>query len=214
MAVDTIAVGRHVVVILAQGSHAVVTDAAIVSNALVFEPGIGKGGRCMTQRTIVADWNVGWVDLGRGAGGIDSVVAGCTVVHDSAVIEDGRLKTAAGGVTETTILGCHNVTRVHAFCRTRAVGYVTGIATYREYGGIVVIDKRVGEINCVMAQGTIGRGHRVRRSRRFGPGTKGNKTGAAIVAGGAITGDAFVCQHRCRCETGHRMADVTILAGR
>jgi len=180
----------------------------------VFEPGIGEGRRGMAQRTIVGDWDMGRVDLGRGANGIDPAVAGRTVVHYPGVIEYSRLKAATGGVADLAILGCIKVAGVPTFCPASAIGYMTGIAAYGQHCRVVVVDKRIGKIGRVMAQSTIGRGSRVRWSRRLASGTKRNKTRAAIVAGGTIAGNACVCKHRCWGETCSRMTDVAILASR
>ena len=75
-----------------------------------------------------------------------------------------------------------------------------------------MVDKCVGKINRVMAQGTIGRGYRVRRSGCLCSGPERNKV--AIVTGEAIAGDTLVGQHRGRREPGNGMADIAILCRR
>ena len=74
---------------------------------------------------------------------------------------------------------------------------MTGIAAHGQYRRIIMVDKRVAKINCIVAQGTVGRGYRVRRSRRLGSGANGSNSGkVAIVAGDAIAGNALVGKHR------------------
>ena len=75
-----------------------------------------------------------------------------------------------------------------------------------------MVDKCVGKTNRVMAQRTIGRGYRVRWSGRLFSGPERNKV--AIVTGDTIAGDTLVSEHRCRGESGDRMASVTILTSR
>jgi hypothetical protein len=72
-----------------------------------------------------------------------------------------------------------------------------------------MVDKCVGKINRVMAQGTIGRGCRVRRSGCPGPGS--NSREVAVVAGDTIIGDTLVSQHRCRRESIDIVANIAIL---
>ena len=57
-------------------------------------------------------------------------MTGRTVIHDTGMVEHGRLEAATGGVADPTILGCHNVADVHTFRCARAIGYMTGIAAY------------------------------------------------------------------------------------
>ncbi len=139
-------------------------------------------------------------------------MAGRTVVNDADMTEHGRFKAAASCVTDTAILGGRNVAGVHAFCRARAIGYMTGIAARGQHGWVAVVDERVCKTNRVMAQGTIGRGYRVRRTGCFGPGAYGsNSRKVAIVTGDTIAGDTLVSQHRCLREPGNGMADIAIL---
>ena len=128
------------------------------------------------------------------------------------MIEYGRLEAAAGGVADPAILGCQNVADVHSFRRARAIGYMTGIAARGQHSWIVMVDKRIGKTNRVMAQRTIGRGYRVRWSGGLCSGPERNK--ATIVTGDTISGDTLVGQHRCRREPGNGMANVTILGRR
>ena len=85
-------------------------------------------------------------------------MTGRAIIDDIDMIEHRRLKAATGCVTDTAILVCCNVADVHTFCRAGPISYMTGIAARGQHGRVVVIDKRVGKIGCVMAQGTIGRG--------------------------------------------------------
>ena len=78
-----------------------------------------------------------------------------------------------------------------------------------------MVDKRIGKTNRVMAQGTVGRGCRVRRSGRFGPGSNGsNCREVSIVTGDTIAGDALVSQHRCRREAVDIVTNIAILCRR
>ena len=217
VAVPAISVGRHMVgrgrfssggcTIVARRTGIIDTD------KLVIKPGTGEGRRGMAQRTIIGDWNMGRVNLGRGADGIDPVVTGRTVVHDAGVIKHRWGKGTSGHVTDTAILGSRDVVGpgILTGCSDAVVA---GVAAGGEHGRVAVVDKRVGEIGCIMAQSTIGRGCRVRRSSCLASGAKRNKTRTAIVAGGTIAGNARVCQHRCWFETCNRMTDIAILAAR
>ena len=167
----------------------------------------------MAHRTILGDRNVGWVNLGIGAGRNDAIVARRTVVDDTGMIEHRRRKCAAGHVTDSAILGCYDVVDLGVLAG-RIGTVVAGITAHCQHGGIAVVDKRVGKISRVMTQRAIGRSCRMRRSRCLSPGSKCDKTGAAIVAGSAITGNALVSQHRGWREAVDVMTNVTILGRR
>ena len=149
VAVDTIAVGWHVVVILARGGNTIVAEYAVVHDALVFKTRIGEGRGGVAQRAIVGDGDVRRIDLGRGAGCIDAVVAGSAVIDDPGMIEYRRCEGATGYVADPAILGRGDVIGLGnlAGCIDAVVA---GIAAYGEYGRIAVIDERVGKIGCVM----------------------------------------------------------------
>lgn len=213
MAVDAIAIGWHMVVVFAGGGNAIVTGPAVVRDALMVKCGLGKCCGGMAHRTILGDRNVGWIDLGVGSGRNDAIVARRTVVDDPAMIEYSRCKRSAGYMADSAILGCYDVVDLGVLAG-RIGAVVAGIAAHSQHGGVAVVDKRVGKIGRVMAQGTVGRGCRVRRSRRLSPGSKGDISGAAVVAGDTVTGNAFVSQHRGWGEGVDIMANVTILGSR
>lgn len=130
MAVDAITVGRHMEVVFADSGITVMTGDTVVDDALVFKPGVGKRCWSMAYRAILGGWNVGRIDFRVLANGVDTIVAGCAVIHDTGMIEHRRLEAAACYVAETAILGCCNVARVHTFCGTSPIGYMTGIAAH------------------------------------------------------------------------------------
>lgn len=167
----------------------------------------------MTYRTILGiDWNVWRIDLGAGAGSNDAVMAGSAVIDDAGMIEHRRRKAAAGRVADTTILGCHHVGRINLGVFTGSGNTVAGVATGRQYGGIAMVDKRVGKCSCIVAKSTIFVSYRMRRGGRLCPGPKTRKT--TIVAGNAVIDDASVSEHRGRRRKRvDIVANVAILAG-
>jgi len=206
--VDTISAGRHMEIAFAGRGIAVMTGHTVIGDALVIERGIGKGCWRMAHRAILGNRDVGRVDLCIRAGCIDAIVAGGAVAHDSPMIEHRWRKGPAGHVADTAILGCRDVIGLVDF--TSSIDTVmAGIAAHGENGGVAVIDKRVGKIDRVVTQGTIGGSDRVRWRRGFLPGAKRNKI--AIVTGDTIAGDTRVGQHCGWRESGNRMTDVTIL---
>ncbi len=195
------------------GGNTIVTVRTVIHDTLVFESGVGKGGRGMAHRAIPGNRNVVGIGLRGRAGGDNPVVTGHAVIHDTGMIEHRRGKAAAGHVTGTTILGGYDVRRIDLRIFTGGGNAVmTGSAADGEHGGVGVIDKGIGKTSRVMAKSAIGRGCRMRRSGRLSSGAERYKI--AIMAGGTITGDTCVSQHRCRCEPGNRMAGVTILTSR
>lgn len=211
--ITTVSVGRHMEVVFAGGGNPIMTGRTVIHDALVFEPGVGKGGRGMTHRTIVGGWNVVGINLRILASGVDTIVTGRAVIHDTGMIEYRRLEAAASRVTDSAILGSCNVGWIDL--RILAGGdntVMAGITADGQHRRVVVIDEGDGKIGRVMAKSTICRSHRVRRSGRLAPGSKGHET--TIMAGDTITGNTRVRQHRCRGEPGNRMASVTILPSR
>ena len=83
----------------------------------------------MAQRAILSGRNVVGVHAYCRASPI-GYMTGSTVIHDTGMIEYGRLEAAACYVADTAILGCYNVAGVHTFCRTGPIGYMTGIAAH------------------------------------------------------------------------------------
>jgi len=211
VAVDAIAVGGHMEIVFSGRRSAIVTGHTVIGDALVFKRGTGKGRGVMAQFAFVCVCVlVNIVDcVIRRSGRRSTIVAGCTVVNDAGMIEHGRFKAAASCVTDTAILGGRNMAGVHAFCRACAIGYMTGVAARGQHGRIVVVDKCIGKINRVVAQGTILGRHRMIRRIRFRPGAERGKV--AIVAGSTIAVDTLVGQHRGRREPGNGMADIAIL---
>jgi len=162
----------------------------------VIKRSTGKSGGVMAHRAILGCRNVADVHAFCGTAPIGHMTGG-TVIHDTGMIEYGWLEAAAGGVANAAILACHKVAGVHTFCRTSAIGCMAGIAAHGQHGRIIVVDKRIGKINRVVAQGTVGGGYRVRWAGRLGPGADGSNSGkVAIVTGDAIAGDAHVGKHR------------------
>ena len=187
------------------------TGCTVVDDALMFKPGISKGSRSMAYRAILGDGDVRRVGFGGGAGCVDTIVAGRTVIDDTGVIEYSRCKGSAGHVTDAAILGGYHMGRIDLRIFASGGGTVmAGIAARGQHDGIAVIDKRVGKTNRVMAKSAIVSGSGMWRCGCLPPGTQSSK--AAIVAGHAITGDTLVRQHRSWCESGYRMASITILA--
>ncbi len=211
--VAAVTVGRYMKVALAGGGNTIMTIRTVIHDTLVFESGVGKGSRGMAHRAILGNRNVVGIGLRARAGGGNTVVTGYAVIHDTGMIEHRRGKAAASHVTGTTILGGYDVRRIDL--RIFAGGgntVMTGNAADGEHGGVGVVDKRIGKSSRVMAKSAIGRGCRMRRSGRLSSGAERQKI--AVMAGGAITGDAGVSQHRCWCEPGNRMAQITILISR
>jgi len=85
-----------------------------------------------------------------------------TVVDDAGMIEYRRFEATARRVAGAAILGGCHVAGVHAFCRSGAIGYVTGITAHGQHRRIGVVDECVGKIKRVMTQGTVLGGYRVR----------------------------------------------------
>lgn len=131
VAIDAIAIGWHVVVVFTRGGDAVVTGGAVTRYVLVIERGLGKSRGQVASRAILgADRNMGWISLGGGAGCNHAIVARYTVVDDAGMIENRRLETAACRVAGIAILVCRHVAGIHAFRRTGAIGYMTGITAH------------------------------------------------------------------------------------
>jgi len=156
----------------------------------VFEGGTGKGGCVVAHRAILGCRNVAGVHAFCGTTPIGHMT-GRTVIHDTGMVEHGRLEAAAGDVADPAILGCHNVADVHTFRCARAIGYMTGIAAHGQHGRIVMVDKRVGKTNRVMAQRTIGRGYRVRWIGCIVLFSGPERNKVAIVTGDTIAGDTL-----------------------
>jgi len=189
------------------------TGCTVVHDALVFKPGIGKGSRSMAYRAILGDGDVRRVGFSGGAGCVDTIVAGRTVINDTGMIEYCRCKGSAGHVTDAAILGGYHMGRIDLRIFASGGGTVmAGIATRGQHRGVGMVDIGVGKISRVMAKCAIVSGCGVWGCGCLPPGTQSSK--AAIVAGSTITGDTLVSQHRGWCKPGHRMAGITILASR
>ena len=189
------------------------TGCTVIHDALMLKPGIGKGSRSMAYRAILADGDVRRVGFGGGAGCVDTIMAGRTIIDDTGVIEYSRCKGSAGHVADAAILGGYHMGRIDLRIFASGCGTVmAGIAARGQHGGVGMVDIRVGKISRVMAKSAIVSGCGMWRCGCLSPGTQSSK--AAIVAGHAITGDTLVRQHRSWCESGHRMASITILASR
>ena len=213
MAVDAITVGRHMEVAFADSRITIMTGDAVVDDALVFKVGVGERCWRMAYRAILGDGDVPRVSFGIGAGCIDTIVAGRTVINDTGVIEYCRCKGSAGHVTDAAILGSWHVRWIDL--RTFASSgdtIVAGVAAGGQHGGIGMVDIRVAKISRVMTESAILSSRRMWRCGRLAAGTQASK--AAIVAGHTITGDSLVGQHRGWFKPGHRMAGITILASR
>lgn len=128
--IATVCIGRHMEVAFTGGGNPIMAGCTVIHDTLVFEPGIGKGGRGMTYRAILGGWYVAGVGFGVLTGCVYTIVAGCTVIHDTGMIEYRRLEAAACCMADSAILGCRDVVGVHTFCRTSPIGYMTGIAAY------------------------------------------------------------------------------------
>ncbi len=90
------------------------------------------------------------------------VVAGVAAVDDTRVIIGSGCK-GAGRVTNAAVIDGWHMSGVHAYCRTRPVGNMTGEAAIAHDTGM--IESRTGEIVGVMADTTILGGSGVRRYR-------------------------------------------------
>ena len=76
VAIDAIAVSRHMVVVFTGGSSAVVTGDTVVGYVLVIKRGLGKRRGRMAHRAILgADRNMRRIGLGGGAGCNNAVMA-------------------------------------------------------------------------------------------------------------------------------------------
>ena len=144
-------IGRYVVKMFAGGGSAVVTGCTVASDALVVEPGTGKLGRVVTQRTILGRR---YRDVGGSQpSGRNAIVTAGTIVDDALVIENGAGETARQ-VAGTTVLRGRQVTDIHSDC-----GHVivTGIAAATDDIRTVVIDvgrrKRAGIVTTAAVTG-------------------------------------------------------------
>ena len=90
----------------------------------MIEPGTSKSGGVMAQRTIFACGKVAATLDGRYCS--RAIVAGCTVIYDTAMIEY-RVCKGAGYVTDRAILVCQNMAAIlhGAHRRTRRIVSVT-----------------------------------------------------------------------------------------
>jgi len=129
-----------------------------------------------------------------------AVVAGCTIIGDSGMVEHRRAE-GAGYVADSAILVGSNMPGILAGCSHP----VTGIAALADYVGARVIDDRGYEGELVVAVAAIA-GYRNMIDRHAD-----RATGVVItvVAGSAIAGDFAVIENTVG-EGGLRMADVTI----
>lgn len=190
MTLNAIPVSRHMVIVFSNGGIAIVTGCTVTQDALVIKLGTGKGFCVMAHGAILRRRN--WNMVLRQAGRRNTVVAGRAVIHNAGMVKHGWCKGTPGHMTDTAILGCHHVGRVDLGVFTGCGNTMAGIAAHGQHSGIAVVDKSVGKIGRIVAQGTVGRSYRVRRSRRLPSGSQGNKTRAAVMARDTITGNALV----------------------
>ena len=193
--IAAVTVGRHMEVAFSGGSNTIMTACTVIHDALVLEPGVGKGSRGMAHRAILGGWNVVGVDLRILAGGGNSIMAGRAVIHDTGMIEHRWFEAAAGHVADPAILGGCNVGRIDLRSFAGSGNTVmAGIAAHSQNRRVGVVDIECGiEIVGVVATAAIGRGCRVLRSGRLGPGPNGsNCCEVPVVAGDTIAGDTLV----------------------
>jgi hypothetical protein len=65
----------------------------------------------------------------RHAGRGNTIVAGCTIIDDTAMIEHRGCKAATRGMTDAAVLGCRNVGWIHLRILTRGVSTVVAGVT-------------------------------------------------------------------------------------
>lgn len=208
VAVDAIPVGRHMVIVFSGGSSAIMTGRTVVHDALVIKPGTGKGLRVMAHRAIPGCVLVNCVI--RRPGRCSTIVAGRTVIYDTGMIEHRRRKGTAGYVTDTAIFRCVLVNRVIRRPDYRS-SVMTGLTTSTRNIRAVVVDKRGGKVNRVVADNAIRGGVLMNCRRRRFSGVKPDII--AIMARDTIAGDAHMVENR-GCEHISRVAKVTILVCR
>lgn len=193
MTINAIRISRHMGIVFSNGGISIVTGRTITLDTLVIEMGLGKGRGNMAHRAVlIIDRNVRRIDLGTRAGCSDSIVTRGAVIDNTGMVKRGWCKATSGHVADAAILGCHHMRRVDLGVFTSCSNTMAGIAAHGQHGGVAVVDKRVGKIGRIVAQGTVGRCYWVRRSRRLPSGSKCDKFGAAVMARDTITGNARV----------------------
>lgn len=191
VALDTITVGWHMVIGFSSGGITIVTRRTVINDALVIKLGTSKGRGGMARRAIQRGRNVGGIDFGILAGRRNTIVAECTVINDTGMIEHRWRKCTAGYVTDDTIFVCVNMVdfRNLASC----IGtIVAGIAPITHNVRVGVVDKGGDKYSRVMTYGTVCGGILMNWRIRLSYGSGCNVIHTPIMARGTITGDTHV----------------------
>jgi hypothetical protein len=100
--VDTITVGRYMVIVFSGGGIAIVTGHTVTYDVLVIKMSAGKHRSVMAQRAILDGWGL-MNCVTRRPGRRSTIVAGPTFINDIGMIEHRRGEGTAGYVTDTAI---------------------------------------------------------------------------------------------------------------
>jgi len=141
--VAAVSVRRHVEVGFSGGGITIMTGRAVVHDILVIKLGTGKGGGVMAYRAILGGRSMVGVHTFRCPGSI-GYMTGSAVIHDAGMIEYGRLKAAAGHVTDITILIRQNVGGIEIFT-LRLDTVMAGLAAFTHNVRAHMIDKSRGK---------------------------------------------------------------------
>lgn len=141
---DTVLGCRQMIYRLSGADGTVVTVCAIANHARMVKNCPGKGHCIVTVRAILV--------VGSGRDVIDRLTrTDHVVVARGAVSNDTDMIIGAGGkcprgMANTTIQKRRHVGRMHAACRTRSIGNMTGRTVVHDTGMIVSADESIGTV--------------------------------------------------------------------
>jgi len=194
----------------ASGGYAIVARFTVANDALVIEPGTGKGRGDMTHGAILRRWKMVLRQAGRGY----TIVARRAIIDDTGMIEHRRYKGAAGYVADVAVLICRHMRWIDLGILTGGIDtIVAGITPLTHYCGPGMIYKCTEEAGRVMAHGTIPACVAMNRGIWFSNSPEQLMIQTAIMTRGAIAGDSRVGKNR-GCESSNRVTAVTVLGCR